>query len=59
LATSTRRSTKSTASPNEQLVKENNKLKTEIGKLRDSARCLRCGKLKPTSDFYVSTDPMN
>ena len=42
-----------------QLRKENEKLKEEIEKLKDSSRCIACNTLKRRDDFYVSTDPMN
>ena len=42
-----------------QLRKENESLKAEIEKLRNSSRCISCNTLKDKDDFYVSTDPMN
>lgn len=42
-----------------QLRKENESLKTEIEKLKNSSRCIYCNTLKNKDDFYVSTDPMN
>lgn len=42
-----------------QLRKENESLKAEIEKLKNSSRCLVCDTLKKKEDFYVSTDPMN
>lgn len=42
-----------------QLRKENESLKAEIEKLKDSCRCTVCDTLKRKDDFYVSTDPMN
>lgn len=35
------------------------RLRLTVEKLNDSARCLRCGMLKPMSQFYISTDPTN
>lgn len=42
-----------------QLRKENENLKLEIEKLKNSIRCMACNKLKDPSKFYVSTDPNN
>lgn len=42
-----------------QLRKENESLKIEIEKLKNSSRCLCCDTIKSKDDFYVSTDPMN
>ena len=42
-----------------QLRKENEKLKEEIEKLKNSSRCIVCDTLKRKDDFYVSTDPKN
>lgn len=42
-----------------QLRKENESLKAEIEKLKNSSRCIACDTLKKKEDFYVSTDPMN
>ena len=42
-----------------QLRKENESLKAEIEKLKNSSRCIYCNTIKSKEDFYVSTDPMN
>lgn len=42
-----------------QLRKENENLKIEIEKLKNSSRCFKCDTLKKKEDFYVSTDPKN
>lgn len=42
-----------------QLRKENESLKAEIEKLKNSSRCIYCNTIKSKDDFYISTDPMN
>ena len=41
-----------------QLRKENEKLKSELEKIKNGAFCYMCNTFKKREDFYVSTDPL-
>lgn len=42
-----------------QLRKENERLKTELDKIKSGAYCYMCDTFKKRDAFYVSTDPLN
>ena len=58
MATAKKTTTEAKLTP-AQLRNENEKLKEEIEKLKNSSRCIACDTLKKKEDFYISTDPMN